>query len=556
MANLVSSLFFKLSANTTAFQGDMQKAQRRTANVVKEFKSASRAASNLSRSLGLVVGIGTITRLASNAIQAGSAITDMAEATRTGIEEIQILNFAAIRAGASQEQMANLLVRVQKSASDAARGLSTQTEAFNRLGISVDKFINLSPDQMLVEVSKALVAAGDDTRAYGAALDILGTRNAPKLMEVMKTLGDEGFGSVAAAARNAGQVMSEDLARDMDSAADKLAEFQTRITNISAAVVGKIMDVSDALGELAGHHIYGNNDGGLRDFAESQLRAEGAFDGLRGRGGTERKRAMIDARVKEILDVEAAANVRANRARGASSATSGILPDPASVREVQTAITSMGPTVNTLSMYYTDLATGIENVDFGFATVNESIEQTNELMDDMPGFADYAANAVEGLGQALEDSLVNAARNGKFAFGDLADYVFAEIQRILLRVLILRPLFNSIGGLFGGSGTLLGGAFMTAFGGARAYGGSVSGGRSYLVGERGPELFTPSGSGTITANNKMAGGNTYYVDARSADRSGLEALAAAIRQTDGSLEHRAVNAVQQTFQRNPSFLRG
>ena len=35
------------------------------------------------------------------------------------------------------------------------------------------------------------------------------------------------------------------------------------------------------------------------------------------------------------------------------------------------------------------------------------------------------------------------------------------------------------------------------FGGGRAYGGPVSAGRSYLVGERGPELFVPSGSGSI-----------------------------------------------------------
>lgn len=42
--------------------------------------------------------------------------------------------------------------------------------------------------------------------------------------------------------------------------------------------------------------------------------------------------------------------------------------------------------------------------------------------------------------------------------------------------------------------------------GARANGGPVSGGSSYIVGERGPEIFTPSGNGTITANG--AGGTT------------------------------------------------
>jgi hypothetical protein len=44
------------------------------------------------------------------------------------------------------------------------------------------------------------------------------------------------------------------------------------------------------------------------------------------------------------------------------------------------------------------------------------------------------------------------------------------------------------------------------FGGGKAAGGPVSAGTTYLVGERGPELFTPSGSGNIIPNHKMGGG--------------------------------------------------
>jgi hypothetical protein len=44
----------------------------------------------------------------------------------------------------------------------------------------------------------------------------------------------------------------------------------------------------------------------------------------------------------------------------------------------------------------------------------------------------------------------------------------------------------------------------------RADGGSVSSNSTYLVGERGPELFVPSGSGTIIPNHSMSsmGGTT------------------------------------------------
>ena len=44
--------------------------------------------------------------------------------------------------------------------------------------------------------------------------------------------------------------------------------------------------------------------------------------------------------------------------------------------------------------------------------------------------------------------------------------------------------------------------------GAREHGGPVSAGSSYLVGERGPEIFTPGGGGGITSNKDSFGGGT------------------------------------------------
>jgi hypothetical protein len=51
----------------------------------------------------------------------------------------------------------------------------------------------------------------------------------------------------------------------------------------------------------------------------------------------------------------------------------------------------------------------------------------------------------------------------------------------------------------------------------RANGGPVlGGGASYIVGERGPEIFTPSGSGMITPNSAI-GGNTITINVQGAD---------------------------------------
>ena len=69
------------------------------------------------------------------------------------------------------------------------------------------------------------------------------------------------------------------------------------------------------------------------------------------------------------------------------------------------------------------------------------------------------------------------------------------------------------------------------FSGFRAGGGPVMAGNSYIVGERGPELFTPSSSGNITANSAM-GGNTITVNVNGGDPNSIvRALQQYVRQS-------------------------
>ena len=53
--------------------------------------------------------------------------------------------------------------------------------------------------------------------------------------------------------------------------------------------------------------------------------------------------------------------------------------------------------------------------------------------------------------------------------------------------------------------------------GTRASGGPVAGGSTYLVGEQGPELFTPGTSGNITPNNALGGSANITVNVNGGD---------------------------------------
>lgn len=110
------------------------------------------------------------------------------------------------------------------------------------------------------------------------------------------------------------------------------------------------------------------------------------------------------------------------------------------------------------------------------------------------------SEGVERAGRQLETSLLRAVRTGKLGFDDLKRGALAALAEIA--VAAVRAGLQGQGASSGSAKNglvSLGTAALAAFLGApgRATGGPVSPGQSYTVGERGPELFVPTSSGTI-----------------------------------------------------------
>ena len=116
--------------------------------------------------------------------------------------------------------------------------------------------------------------------------------------------------------------------------------------------------------------------------------------------------------------------------------------------------------------------------------------------------------ALRGLSK-LEDGLVGLVQGTKSAsdaFRDMASSIINDMIRMVIQRQITAPLAGALNNVIGAA---FGGAAVPAT--QRAIGGSVQSGRTHLVGERGPELFIPSASGSIVPNNAMGGGGGVTV---------------------------------------------
>jgi phage-related minor tail protein len=120
----------------------------------------------------------------------------------------------------------------------------------------------------------------------------------------------------------------------------------------------------------------------------------------------------------------------------------------------------------------------------------------------------------------MEKALENFVRTGKLSFKDLARSIIQDLILIQLKAsatMLFNSFLRNFGFSFGSAsgGTITGGSGLRP----RAYGGPVNAGTSYMVGEKGPEMFVPRTSGTIVPNNALSstGGsqviNNYNIQA-------------------------------------------
>jgi len=131
-------------------------------------------------------------------------------------------------------------------------------------------------------------------------------------------------------------------------------------------------------------------------------------------------------------------------------------------------------------------------------------------------FAGSFSAIAAGIGEALAGGDISDAFRGfAAALGGALQAMGEQIISIGVAAVLakkaLASLFaNPFLAIAAGAGLVAAGAapksaLSKGFGGFRAEGGPVAGGKSYIVGERGPELFVPNMPGSIVPNHRLSG---------------------------------------------------
>lgn len=332
-------------------------------------------------------------------------------------------------------------------------------------------------------------------------VDPNGTGNANNFGTRIMSYGDEKFGETGIGARDFYQMMQERADAAQQAAAkvrlelaatekqvEKLtqAEFK-RVTDAGAAKGGEIIKQRLAI-ESAARENRSRLAKATVELNEADEKSAEVFrmaaDPLR----TYRKELEELERIKGRISRE---EYKANQKRIQGDMVNAELDsfygdmDRASAARIQELMTREARVNSALSDVFGDMD-----------------RESKSRIEDITREAKEASKAAHELGWAFASSFEDAILEG----GKLSDVLRGlakDILRIMIRNMITEPIAAGITGSIKGF-----------FGGARAGGGPVASGTTYLVGENGPELFTPSSAGSIIPNHNLnqgssAGGSSF-----------------------------------------------
>lgn len=200
---------------------------------------------------GVAAGGAALFGLAKKAADATSEIKDMADRAGTSAEHFQKLKYAAEMSGMSIEGLEKAMIKQQKAFADANEGTKVQSEAYERLGIDIQK-VGSSSEAFDLVIAK-LADMKNETEKNALANDIFGKSYAeltPLLNE-----GGAGIEALKQKASDLGLVMSNESVAAGESFGDSLETLKQSFGMIATKIGVEVLPIIQKMVDFLMAHM-------------------------------------------------------------------------------------------------------------------------------------------------------------------------------------------------------------------------------------------------------------------------------------------------------------
>lgn len=185
---------------------------------------------------GIMAIAGALKGAIGTVIEFGGRIADLSAQAGLSVESFQKISRAVRDAGGADENVVTAFVKLKDAQGAVVDGNEKTIAAFERLGISVDEVLSLSPEALFIRMSEAMTQSGNSAGTFNATADILGAKTLPKLLDAMNAIGsgaDLGEGMTLLSSRSAAT---------LDAIGDKWENLKNRIKAGSANTLTRIYE--------------------------------------------------------------------------------------------------------------------------------------------------------------------------------------------------------------------------------------------------------------------------------------------------------------------------
>jgi hypothetical protein len=466
----IGNLSVNLTMDTAAFQKGATIAEKRAAGLNKRVSALGGTFKTFAVGFagGIAAGlVPAISGVVSSAFNMASALNEASQKVGVTVEALQELRLAATQNGISNEQLERSLARLNKSLGALQLGSKPAVDAFAQIGLSADELKGKAPDEAMRLIADALNRIPDASQRAAIGQQIFG-RSYAQLIPLING-GSAELDKWAAKSRENGQISTEN-AKKLDELADSWDMLKQRAGVAIVKIGGSIAQGAIAM------------DNFIKSFWRTRDEAIASFH------------AMRDSVVASITGM---VNGIANAITGRLSAIWNGAKEK--IDQVTGWFKNMYDAVVGHS-YIPDMVTRIGQ-EMGprlleaMAPASVAIDRTVTAFDEgteimVEGVKKTTGEIIEGFGQMAAGTISSVkSMVDTFKSGD----ILGGIQQFLQLVLNVVQALGQLGVIKLPTST-------PPIAGARAHGGPVSAGKSYLVGERGPEVVTFGRKGFVHPN--------------------------------------------------------
>ena len=239
--------------------GRLQERQRRLQNVQtsmgqvgSSYRAMTSEIGRFARRATFAIGAvgGATYGLASSTASAGDEVAKTAARLGMGVESLQEWRYAAERAGTGAGTFDSAVERMVRRAGQAAQGTGEAAGALDRLGIDAERFAERSPEEMLEILSERMEQVEGQAERSALAMSIMGRDG--QAMNLMLGMSNEELEQLFHQGRRTGHVLRQETTKAAEDFADAQLDARLATQGLRNTIGAELMPVvGDAMRQFS-----------------------------------------------------------------------------------------------------------------------------------------------------------------------------------------------------------------------------------------------------------------------------------------------------------------